>query len=240
MTDVTITTPTHQLPGYFARPTSEGSWPGVIVLHDAAGMTHDLRQQADWLAGAGYLAVAPDLLSWGRKMACLMAVGRDLQGAWTGLRRPRVGARGAARRTPPAAGRSGSSASAWAAASPWCSRAGPGWDAVAANYGMALPQRTLPPRSHGACPVVASYGGRGRYLRGAAATLEHRADRAGCRARRQGVPGRGARLPQRPPRGGPLERPIRGARTSPGDRRVRRRLPRTLNPGCPPTHSVVL
>jgi dienelactone hydrolase len=36
MTDVTITTPTNQLRAYLARPTSEGSWPGVIVLHDAA------------------------------------------------------------------------------------------------------------------------------------------------------------------------------------------------------------
>src|SRR6516225_5173950 len=79
MTDVTITTPTHQLRSYHAQPAGEGPWPGVIVLHDAAGMTHDLRRQADWLASAGYLAVAPDLFSWGRKLTCLRAVGRDLQ-----------------------------------------------------------------------------------------------------------------------------------------------------------------
>jgi carboxymethylenebutenolidase len=45
----------------------------------------------------------------------------------------------------------------------------PGWDAVAANYG-ALPQDLS--ALDGACPVVASYGGRDRYLRGAASTLE--------------------------------------------------------------------
>jgi carboxymethylenebutenolidase len=49
------------------------------MLHDAAGMTCDPRRQADWLVGAGYLAVAPDLLSWGRKLARRSAVGRDLQ-----------------------------------------------------------------------------------------------------------------------------------------------------------------
>ena len=79
VTDVSITTASHELRGYLARPAGEGPWPGVIVLHDAAGMTGDLRRQADWLAGAGYLALAPDLLSWGRKLACLRAVGRDLQ-----------------------------------------------------------------------------------------------------------------------------------------------------------------
>lgn len=78
MTDVTITTPAHQLRGYLARPAGEGPWPGVIVLHDAAGMTSDLRHQVDWLAGAGYIAVAPDLYSWGRKIACMWATIREL------------------------------------------------------------------------------------------------------------------------------------------------------------------
>jgi Dienelactone hydrolase family len=52
---------------------------GVVVIHDVSRMTPDLRNQAGWLAGEGFLAVAPDLLSRGRKMACVRSIVRDLR-----------------------------------------------------------------------------------------------------------------------------------------------------------------
>ena len=36
----------------------------MVVLHDFGGLGHDTRNQADWLAGACYLAVAPDQYWW--------------------------------------------------------------------------------------------------------------------------------------------------------------------------------
>jgi carboxymethylenebutenolidase len=59
-------------------PVSEGPWPGVVVVHEAFGLNDDTRQQADRLAAAGYLALAPDLFSGGGAVRCLRRTFGDL------------------------------------------------------------------------------------------------------------------------------------------------------------------
>lgn len=156
--------------GYLAvPPTGEGPWPAVVVVQDAFGLGDAIRAHADRLATAGYLAVAPDLYSRGGMLRCVRQTFRSmvtrsgqafddieatrrfvlLRGDCTG----KVGVIG------------------------FCMGGGfalglvdRGFDASAPNYGR-LP-RDLEHLLEHACPVVASYGGRDRTLRGAAAELE--------------------------------------------------------------------
>jgi carboxymethylenebutenolidase len=49
-----------------------------VVIHDAFGIGQDVRNQADWLAAEGYLAVGRPVLL-GRRMTCLRTVLADLR-----------------------------------------------------------------------------------------------------------------------------------------------------------------
>ena len=66
------------MPAYLAMPAGDAPSAGVVLVHDFTGMSHDLMKQADWLAGEGYLAVAPDLYHWGTRLTCLRTIMRDL------------------------------------------------------------------------------------------------------------------------------------------------------------------
>jgi carboxymethylenebutenolidase len=48
---------------FLARPQSEGNHPAVIVIHDNQGLNDDIRTVARQLAAAGFVAMAPDLVT---------------------------------------------------------------------------------------------------------------------------------------------------------------------------------
>jgi carboxymethylenebutenolidase len=157
-------------------PVGDGPWPGVVVLHEAFGLIDDIRQQADRLAAAGYLAVAPDLYSAGGAVRCIRATFRSLLGgegaAFDDIEAARVWLGG----RPDCTGRVGVIGFCMGGGFALLTAAR-GFDASAPNYAH-LP-KDLDAVLRGACPIVASYGARDRALRGAAATLEAGLERAG-------------------------------------------------------------
>lgn len=47
--------------GYFVRPEQEGTYPGVVMIHENRGLRPEIRDTAEQLAREGYMVLAVDL-----------------------------------------------------------------------------------------------------------------------------------------------------------------------------------
>jgi carboxymethylenebutenolidase len=167
--DITYAAGAGELGAYLALPRGTGPWPGVVVIQDALGLSDDIREQADRLAAAGYLALAPDLYS-GRGVRCVIAT---LQASRSGEGQAYAeidGARGRLAEREDCTGRIGIIGFCMGGGFALLSAPQFEFAASAVNYGE-VPEDAVQ-RLAGACPVVASYGGRDRTLRGRARRLE--------------------------------------------------------------------
>jgi carboxymethylenebutenolidase len=158
------------LKGYLARPEGDGPWPGVVAVFEAFGADEVMLRQCERLARAGYLVLMPDLFSDGGFRRCVVSTMRALS---AGHGRPFDDIEAARQ---------------WLLDSPDCTgrvgvigfcmgggfallTASRGFDAASVNYG-AMPPKDLDAALTGACPLVGSYGGRDRQLRGVAGRID--------------------------------------------------------------------
>jgi carboxymethylenebutenolidase len=143
------------MPAYLSLPSGAAPWPGVVFIHDAAGFTRDLHEQADWLASEGF--PAPDLFYWGGRWTCLFAAIRDPAHPLPDLDAARawLAARG------DCTGKTGVIGFCMGGGLASMLAAGHNFSVASVNYGGLTPhsERALPR----ACPIVASYGGRDRW-----------------------------------------------------------------------------
>lgn len=145
------------LTGNLATPEGTGPWPGVVAIHEAFGLDDVVRRQADRLAAAGYLALAPNLFSDGGAKRCVVGTMRAM---FKGTGKPFADIEASRQ---------------WLLGRPECTgkvgiigfcmgggfallAAPTGFDVASINYGMA--PRDLDATLQGSCPIVASYGGK--------------------------------------------------------------------------------
>ncbi len=176
MPNVLIPTPRGQMPAYLAVPSAGTPAPGVVVLHDVLGMSQDLRNQSDWLAEAGFLALSPNLYYCGGLLLCLRSVIRNLM-AHAGPAFDDVEA-----------------SRAWLLSHPGCTGkigvigfcmgggfamllvSGHGFSAASINYGGPI-DPDIDEFLKTSCPVVGSYGGMAKWEQGHADQLQKALER---------------------------------------------------------------
>lgn len=183
MTSVESTTqPLSTGSGYVAVPVPSrdrpGPWPGVVLVHDGLGLGDDMREQADWLAAAGYVVSAPDLFGGRRGIGCIRKAFAQLAARQGPIFDEVERARSALAASPECTGTVGVIGYCMGGGFALVLAGRPGWSAASVNYGP-LPH-DLAELLAGACPIVASYGGRDRSMPGAAARLAEAADQTGA------------------------------------------------------------
>ena len=161
MPDITFPVADSAWPGYLAVPAAAappGPWPGVVVIHEVLGLNDDIRAKVDEFATRGYLALAPDLFDGRSWIRCVRSAFLQLRSGAGPAFAALDAARSFLAARPDSTGKAGVIGFCLGGGFALLCAPRPGFDAAAVNYGDVPKDadRVLA----GACPVVASYGGR--------------------------------------------------------------------------------
>jgi len=174
LVDVVIPQPDDQrggeLRGLLGVPDGPGPFPALVVVHEVFGVDDAMRDHLERLRGLGYLVLMPDLFSRGGRRRCLVATFRALREGRGPAFDDIAAARSLLLARPEARGTVGVIGFCMGGGFALLLSGSGDFGAASVNYGM-LPA-DLDDALDGACPIVGSFGGRDRTLRGAAAKLE--------------------------------------------------------------------
>ncbi len=168
-------------PAYFVEPVAvtdrPGPWPGVVLMHDAFGLGDEMKEQADWLASAGYLAIVPDLYNGKSMVRCIKTIATQLMAQQGPVFHQIEAARTYLAQLPNCTGTVGVIGYCLGGAFTLLLASRPGYSAAAVNYGQ-LP-RNLDEVLAGSCPMVASYGAKDTSLKGGGEKVRLSLEKAG-------------------------------------------------------------
>ena len=158
MSTISLATPDGPIDALLDTPEGAGPWPGVVVIHDAIGYGPDNEATSARIAGAGYLALTPNLYARGGRARCITRVFRELLTQRGRALDDILAARDHLRAMPECAGPVG--IAGFCMGGQFALIMGPrGFAAAAPFYGTPLP-RHLDETLDASCPIVASFGRR--------------------------------------------------------------------------------
>jgi carboxymethylenebutenolidase len=158
MATIQFDTPAGSIDALLSTPEGRGPWPGVVVIHDAFGYGPDKESINDHIADAGYLALTPNLYARGGRARCIPRVIRELLTQRGRAVDDVLAARDHLQSMPECSGQVG--IAGFCMGGQFALVMAPeGFAAAAPFYGTPLP-RHLSDVLDGACPIVASFGGR--------------------------------------------------------------------------------
>lgn len=181
MTTIDIDTAEGPIKALLDVPEGQGPWPGVVVLHPPMGATDEDKQEiSQRIAQSGYIALTPDLFSRGNRLRCVVRVFRDLLTKQGRALDDILAARDHLTAMPLCSGEIG--IAGFCMGGQFALVMAPkGFGASAPFYATPLP-RNLSETLDGACPIVASFGGRDPMGIGAGKRLQQVTESKGITA----------------------------------------------------------